>query len=246
MLRGVIRPAMLAFCCAVMSVAQAGPKEDAVRQAFEKFAGMPVVSSVTQMQYGGLYEVALKNGQLVYTDETVSFLMDGRIIDTKTRSDVTQQRMMELSSIDFSTLPLDNAIKQVRGSGERVIVSFEDPNCSYCKKLWQEFKDVDNVTLYTFLYPILSEESNQLSHNIWCAKNRSQVWNDWVMDNKLPPTADCKTDVVDKNVELGRNLKIFGTPTLFLADGSRLGGYMSAAQLEQTLAAKQLQGGAAK
>jgi len=235
MLRGFSRLALAAGCSAVLATAQAGPQEDAVKESFEKFAGMPVVSTVTKTSYGGLYELMLKNGQLVYTDEKVSFMLDGRLIDTVKRVDVTQQRMTALETIDFGVLPLDNAIKQVRGNGERVLVSFEDPNCGYCKKLWQEFSHVDNVTLYTFLYPILSEESTQMSHDIWCAKNRTEVWNEWVMKNKTPPNAKCDNDVVDENVALGRQLRIFGTPTLFLADGSRLGGYMSATQLEQAL-----------
>ena len=235
MLRGLIRSALLVAGFAAAGTVLAGAQEDAVKQAFERFAGMPVVSEVTKTPYGGLYEVVLNNGTLVYTDEAVSFMLDGRLIDMKARRDVTQQRLTEMSAIDFGILPLDQAIKQVRGKGERVIVSFEDPNCSYCKRLWQEFESVDNVTVYTFLYPILSEESNEMSRDIWCAKNRSQVWHDWVIENKTPPVADCKTDVVNKNVELGKSLRIFGTPTLFLADGSRLGGYMNAAALEQAL-----------
>jgi len=236
MLKNVLRPLVAAL--GVMALVQGAVQADEgdVKKAVESFVGSPAVESVAKVPYGGLYEVVLKSGELVYTDEKVTFLVDGRVIDTKTRRDVTAARMAQLSAIDFGSLPLDQAIKQVRGNGARVLVTFEDPNCTYCKRLGKELSQMKDVTLYTFLYPILSPDSTEKSRNIWCAKDRAKAWNDWILEAKVPTAAKCDSAVVDRNVALGQKLRINGTPTLFLADGRRLGGYVPAAELEQALA----------
>ncbi|HLW05612.1 MAG TPA: DsbC family protein [Azoarcus sp.] len=210
--------------------------EAAVKKAMEEFIGGPGVEMVTKTPYGELYEVLLRGGDIVYTDEAVSFLVDGRIIDTESRSDVTQARKNELSSIDFSMLPLDQAIKRVQGDGERIIVSFEDPNCIYCKRLAQDLATMDNVTLYTFLYPVLGESSENRARNIWCAEDSATVWEEWMLDGREPPEVSCDSSVIEANLAVGKQLRVVGTPTMFLANGRRIGGYKSADQLEQDLA----------
>lgn len=236
MFKNVLRPLVAALGLMTLMQGAALADEAEVRKGIENFVGSPAVESVARLPFGGLYEVVLKSGELVYTDDKVSFLIDGRVIDTKTRRDVTAARMAQLSAIDFASLPLDQAIKQVRGNGSRVVVSFEDPNCTYCKRLGKELAQMKDLTVYTFLFPILSPDSTEKSRNIWCAKDRAKAWNDWILDAKVPAVAKCDSAVVDRNVELGQKLRINGTPTLFLADGRRLGGYVPAAELEQALA----------
>lgn len=234
MFRKMIRPTLLAATVAAVGVAQAD--ESAVKKGMEAFVGAPVVESVRKTDHAGLYEVVLRSGELIYTDEDVGFIIDGRIIDTETRRDITQERRNELSAIDFDSLPLEHAIKQVRGDGSRVIASFEDPNCGYCKRLGQELATLDDITIYTFLYPILSEDSVQKSRNIWCAEDQAAAWNDWILDNETPPAESCDSSAVDASLALGQQLRIQGTPTIFLSDGQRLGGYVPAAQLEAAMA----------
>ncbi|NMG43620.1 thioredoxin fold domain-containing protein [Aromatoleum toluvorans] len=236
MLKKVVRPLIAALGFVVLAQGAARADESDVKKAVEAFVGSPAVESVARVPYGGLYEVVMKSGELIYTDDKVTFFLDGRVIDTKTRKDVTAVRMAQLSSIDFASLPLDHAIKQVRGNGSRVLVTFEDPNCTYCKRLGKELVQMKDVTLYTFLYPILSPDSTEKSRNIWCAKDRAKAWNEWILEAKTPAAAKCDSAVVDRNVALGQKLRINGTPTLFLADGRRLGGYVPAAELEQQLA----------
>ena len=235
-IRRALAPLLLVF---------AGPAladEASVRKGVEAFIGAasPAVESVAKTPYSGLYEVVLKSGEIVYTDDQVSFIVDGSVIDAKTRKNVTQARQNQLAAIDFNTLPLEQAVKVVRGNGSRSIATFEDPNCGYCKKLVKELQTAKDVTIYTFLYPILSPDSIEKSKNIWCAKDRGQAWTDWMADAKVPPavpaSAKCDSTVIDKNTVLGRKLRINGTPTIFLADGTRIGGYVSAAELEKSLA----------
>ncbi|CAI08445.1 DsbC family protein [Aromatoleum aromaticum] len=235
MVERALRPVLVTAFVGMTSLGLAHADEGSVRKAVEGFVGSPVVESVARIPYGELYEVVLKSGEIVYTDEKMSFLIDGRVIDTSTRRDITQARMAQLSAIDVGTLPLDQAIKQVRGNGKRVIVSFEDPNCAYCKRLGKELAQLKDVTVYTFLYPILSPDSTEKSRNIWCADDRAKAWSDWILNAKVPASASCDSSVVERNVTLGQKLKINGTPTMFLADGRRLGGYLPAAELEQAL-----------
>lgn len=235
--RRVVRPGVIAMGLALLAPGLASANEESVRKGVEAFVGAPAVESVARTPYGGLYEVVLKSGELVYTDDKASFIVDGRVIDAKTRKDVTQARLNQLSAIDFSTLPLDQAVKQVKGNGKRVIATFEDPNCGYCKRLGKELAQMNDVTIYTFLYPILSPDSTTKSRGIWCAKDKAKAWNDWIVSGKTPGSDDCNTAVIDRNVELGHKLKINGTPTIFLADGSRIGGFVPLVELEKALAA---------
>lgn len=209
-----------------------------VKKAVEAaFPGMAVEAVRKTPYLGGLYEVKA-NGELFYTDERVSYILTGEIIEAKTRKNLTQERLQKLSVINFSELPLSQAVKTVRGSGKRVVASFEDPNCGYCKKLAKDLLGISDVTVYTFLYPILSPDSNEKSKAIWCAADRSKAWNDWMVNNVSPGgKTDCDTSAVEKTVALGRKLGIKGTPTIFLSSGERIPGFVPAAKLEQAIAA---------
>ena len=149
---------------------------------------------------------------------------------------ITAERLQKLTAIKFSELPLELAFKRVHGDGKRVLATFEDPNCGYCKKLARDTVKLDNVTIYTFLYPILSPDSLEKSKQIWCATDKVKVWDDWMLDGKAPSgKSDCDTSAVQKTVELGRKLNISGTPTIFFANGDRVPGALPLAQIEKKL-----------
>jgi thiol:disulfide interchange protein DsbC len=217
--------------------AQAMADETDIRKAMEAKLGTKV-ESVTKSGYMGLYEV-YADGQLLYTDEKMTtIIVGGQLIDAKTMKNITDERMKKLTAIKFSELPLERAIKQVRGDGKRIMATFEDPNCGYCKRLAKELLKLDNVTVYTFLYPILSEDSVRKSKQIWCSSDRAKAWNDWMIDGKAPAgREDCDTSAVTKNQEFGRKLNISGTPTMFFADGERVPGAMPLPRIEQKLSA---------
>jgi len=144
--------------------------------------------------------------------------------------------VQQFTAIKFADLPLALAVKQVRGDGKRVLATFEDPNCGYCKKMAREIAKLDNVTIYTFLYPILSPDSLEKSNQIWCAADKAKAWNEWMIDGKAPGgKGDCDTTAVKKSVETGRKLAINGTPTIFFADGGSIPGAVPLAQIEQKL-----------
>lgn len=192
------------------------------------------VVSLQKVPLGNLYEVLLSNGDLVYVDDKGSYLMSGSLIDIKNKKNLTAEREAELSRVNVAELPLNQAVKQVRGNGKRILVTFEDANCGYCKKLAKDLKDVKDATIYTFMIPILSPDSLDKGRNIWCAKDRAEAWNDWMVDGKAPATANCDAPI-QKNGDMARKYRITGTPTMFLADGSRIGGYVPPAELDRAM-----------
>ncbi len=209
-------------------------KSASVKEAMEAKLGTKI-SSVTKSPYLGLYEV-YADGQILYTDENLTAIIAGTLIDGQTMKNYSAERLQKLTAIAFSELPLDLAVKQVRGDGKRTLATFEDPNCGYCKKLAKDLGKLDNITIYTFLYPILSPDSLEKSNQIWCSADKAKAWNDWMQDGKpLTGKSDCDTTAVRKSVELGRKLAITGTPTLFFADGERVPGAVPIAQIEKKL-----------
>lgn len=193
--------------------------------------------SVRKTNYSGLFEVRT-GGDIIYTDRKAEFLFVGHVINAKTYENITKARIDEVNKIKFTDLPFDLAMKVVKGDGKRVMAIFEDPNCGYCKRFRQTtLKEVDNVTIYTFMYNILSEDSALKSKNIWCAPDRIKAWDDWMIDNKQPPTAAANCSNPNEKVsEFGRKLRISGTPTIFFADGSRLPGAVDIKMLESKFA----------
>jgi len=198
------------------------------------------VESVTKTPYADLYEVQV-GGDIIYTDAKANYLFVGNVIDLKTKQNLTKTKVDALNKMKISDMPLDLAIKQVKGNGKREIAIFEDPNCGYCKKLRTELQKLDNVTIYTFMYDILSEDSAVKSKNVWCSGDPSTAWDDLMVNGKKAPDAPatCMTNPHQKILELGAKLHITGTPTIFFKDGSRIPGYVDLPAIEKKLASIQ-------
>jgi len=224
---------MIASCVDAETTVEAN-----IRKAVEPRLGGAKVETIKETPYAGLYELKV-GGDILYTDKKGEYLVIGHVYNVKTSQDLTRARIDDMNKIKFSELPLEMAIKQVKGDGKRVIAVFEDPNCGYCKRLRQTaLKDLNNVTIYTFLYNILSEDSFAKSKNVWCAADRGKAWDDWMISGKQPPAApaDCVSPN-DKVVALGQKLHIQGTPAIFFTDGSRIPGAVDLKTLEAKLAA---------
>lgn len=200
-----------------------------------RLPNLPTIDEVRPTAMPGLYEVRINQSEILYTDAKGDFLIQGSIIDTKARVDITEQRQNKLSAISFGQLPLKDAFTIVRGKGERKLVVFEDPNCGYCKRFERDLANIDNVTVHVLLYPILGADSVEKSRNIWCAKDSGKVFEDWMVDDVLPPTLKCDATAVARNVEFGKRARITGTPTMFFADGTRVPGAIPADRIEKML-----------
>lgn len=246
-----ILAAALAFCTMLPVAALAADKpadkpatEASVKAALQSRLGPGApVEQVRKAPFLGMWEARVGD-DLVYTDGEANYLFLGNVIDTKSRQNLTQARLDELNKVSFKDLPLDLAFKTVRGKGERVLVEFADPNCGYCKRFRQQIASLDNVTIYTFLYPILSDDSHVKSRQIWCASNKQKAFEDWMTSNVAPSGKGECTNPVEKVVDLGQKLKVTGTPTLFFADGRRVAGAIPLDRVEAMMV--QAQGAAKK
>lgn len=210
-----------------------GSVEERIRNLVRERLGQ-APESVVRTSFG-MYEVIV-SGDIVYVDPEANYLLAGRLIDMRTRTDLTEQKRNDLSRVDFKSLPLDQAIKQVRGNGKRVLVTFEDPNCGYCRQLARTLTELKDVTVYTFLLPILSQDSMEKSTAIWCSKDRAAAWQATMVEGKAPaaPATECATPL-QSNLAIGQALRVNGTPTLVFADGWRVPGIMPLEGIEQAL-----------
>ncbi|RKP45774.1 DsbC family protein [Pararobbsia silviterrae] len=218
------------------SRANADATTDKLKSILQSRLGSDIqVRDVLKTPMPGIYEVDTDQ-QIVYSDANGDYVLTGDLMDVKNHVDLTDARASELNKIDFSKLPLNDAVKLVKGTGERKIAVFSDPNCPYCHKLEEELKSVDNVTVYTFLFPILSPDSTLKSKSIWCSTDRAKAWTSWMLDHHAPSApGTCDTTVLSHNLDLGRTLRVTGTPTVFLADGRRLPGAVTADRLEKEM-----------
>jgi thiol:disulfide interchange protein DsbC len=176
---------------------------------------------------------------LIYVDAKAQYVFSGDVIDLKNRANLTQARLNQLQAVKWDSLPLANAIKTVKGKGERKLVLFSDVDCPYCRKFEAELTKVDNITVYTFLYPIegLHPKAVQTSKQIWCAPDRNKAWDDYITRGSIPNNDGKCANPVDETIALGQKLKVGGTPTLFFVNGQRVPGMVPAAQLERLFAA---------
>ncbi|MFC7433546.1 DsbC family protein [Hydrogenophaga bisanensis] len=215
-------------------------QEAAIRKNLaERLPNLPKIDEVTKTPMDGLYEVRINQSEIFYTDAGGNFIIQGNLIDTKARVDLTEQRVEKLTAIEFKDLPLKDAFTIVRGNGKRKVAVFEDPNCGYCKRFERDLAKVDNVTVHVFLYPILSQDSADKSRHIWCAKDKGKAFLDWMVRDVTPPAANCDASALVRNVEFGKKMRITGTPTLIFANGNRVPGAIPQERIEKLLAEAQ-------
>ncbi len=218
--------------------AQAAVAQEAVirKNIAERLPDFPKIDEVTKTQIPGVYELRMGT-ELLYTDEKGEYLIEGHIIDTKSRINLTDARLDKLTAIDFASLPMKDAIVWKQGTGARKLAIFADPNCGYCKRFEKELQSVKDVTVYTFLIPILGGDSPEKTRNIWCSKDNTTAWRDWMLNGTAPARSigQCDTAALARNVAMSKKYRVNGTPALVFEDGKRVPGAMSGDQVEKQL-----------
>lgn len=228
-------PWVAALPLATLAIAQ----EAVVRKNLaDRLPELKKIDEVAKTPIAGLYEVRVGN-EIFYADEQGNYLIQGTILDTRTRTDLTQVRINKLTAFDFAALPLKDAIVWKQGSGARKLVVFADPNCGYCRRLEKDLSNVKDVSVYTFLYPVLGGDSPDKVRDIWCAKDPAKTWRDWMLESKNPPRSmgPCDTSALERIAALGRKHRVTGTPTLVFESGIRISGALTAGEMEKQLIA---------
>ncbi len=235
-MRSTFKSAAFWVACALLAPLLAAAQEATIRKNLaERLPNLPKIDEVSKTPMNGLYEVRINQTDIIYTDAEGNFILQGSLIDTKSRTNLTEQRTDKLSAVAFNQLQLKDAFTLVRGNGKRKMAVFEDPNCGFCKRFEKDLAKLDNVTVHVFLYPVLGPDSITKSNNIWCAKDKGKTWEDWMTRSIPPATASCDTSAIDRNVEFGRKYRITGTPTTFFIDGTRVPGAVPLDKIEQAL-----------
>lgn len=224
---------------ATLLMAAAQADEAVIRKNIaQRLPDFPKIDEVSKTPLPGLWEVRVGT-DLYYADPEGTYLIEGgSIIDIRNRTNLTQQRVLKLTAIRFDELPLKDAMVIKQGNGSRRLAVFGDPNCGYCKRLERDLMALKDVTIYTFLYPVLGPDSDTKSRAIWCSKDAMTNWRRWMLDGAAPPRTmgECDTAAIERNVAFGRKYRINGTPALVFEDGQRVPGAMSAQEIEKRMA----------
>jgi len=227
--------AALLLSCGVLA------QEAAIRKTLaERLPNLPKIDEISRTPVAGLYEVRFGGTELLYSDASGEHIfVNGSLVETRTRTDLTEARLEKLLAIEFDKLPLKDAMTVRQGSGARKLAVFVDPNCGYCKRFERDLTAVKDVTIYTFLMPILGPDSTAKSRDIWCAKEPMRAWRDWMLDGVVPPKAGakCDTAAIERNLVFSRSNRITGTPAVFFEDGTRKPGALPGAEVERLLVA---------
>ena len=234
-----LRHGALASMFALFLANIAWADDGAIRKNFAaRQPTFPKIDEISATKIPGIYELRVGT-DIFYSDALGDYLIEGHLVDTKTGSNLTEDRIAKLTAIDFASLPLKDAIVFKQGNGARKLVVFADPNCGYCKKFERELTQVSDVTVYTFLYPILGGDSAEKSRDIWCSKDNTKAWRDWMVDGAAPAKSigQCDVAALQRNAVMGRKHKVMGTPALVFEDGKRVPGAMAPEQIEKQLVA---------
>jgi thiol:disulfide interchange protein DsbC len=218
----------------------ASAQEAVIRKALpERIPSFPKIDEVRPTPIPGLYEVRYAGTEIIYTDAKGEHLIQGSMIETKTMSNLTEARIDKLSAVDFSALPVKDALVIKQGAGTRKMAVFVDPNCGYCKRFERDLVAIKDVTIYTFIIPILGPDSTVKSRDIWCAKDAVKAWRAWMVDGTTPAkvTDKCDTAAIDRNLEFARKYRVNGTPAVFFEDGTRKPGAIPGEMVEKLLVA---------
>ncbi len=231
-------PALAAVSLAFVVSLPAFADEAEIRKNLPaRLPNFPKIDEVTKTPIAGIWELRVGT-EVFYTDENGDHVIQGSLYDTKARVNITEKRIEKLSAIDFKALPLKDAMVVKQGDGSRKVAVFADPNCGYCKRFERDLLAAKDVTVYTFLYPVLGEDSSTKSRAIWCTKDAQATWRAWMIDGKAPPKTmgECDAAAIDRNVAFGQKHRISGTPAIIFEDGRRVPGAIPAAQIEKNLA----------
>jgi len=231
----MIRIAALIFC---LVPALAAADEATIRRVMDSKLGGAKIEGIAPAPIGGLYEVryrAADGVHIFYTDANANYIVSGKIFESKTSRNLTEERLRKLNAINFESLPLAQAVKVQRGNGRRVFAMFSDPYCPYCQRFEKALQEVDDITIYVFMYPVIRPELKDQSKAVWCSPDRAKAWLDLALHQKPPAVTAACDNPVEKNVQLGRSLGVSATPTLILPTGEKISGGMQAEDFSHLL-----------
>lgn len=247
MKRQALTRSLVSLASGLLAASAVLADEAAIRKNLaQRVPNLPTIDEVTKTEIPGVFEVRVGGTEIIYTDDQANFVFQGNLIDARTRTNVTEARLNKLTAIEFDKLPLKDAIAWKSGTGARKVAVFADPNCGYCKRLEVDLQKLKNVTVYTFLVPVLGADSSEKSKNIWCSKEPAKAWLGWMLEGKQPTKTmgACETPL-QRNLALSQKHRINGTPALVFTDNTRVPGAIGLEEIEKRLDAASVAGSGA-
>ena len=231
-------PQLLLGCILLTALPAQADEESVRRDLRTRLPGM-TIDSVTRTPFVGLYEIVV-DGEVLYTNEKTEYFFGGDLFDIRTMPprNLTESNARRSIQGVLAKAAGEFAIKRVRGNGKRLLYTFEDPNCSFCKALHLELGKMDNVTIYTVPTPILSLDSAEKSIQAWCSADRVAAWNTLMSGGTLPAGSGQCANPLPKVAELAKRLEVTSTPVMFLGNGQRINGFVTLDKLEQAFKAR--------
>jgi thiol:disulfide interchange protein DsbC len=216
----------------------ASADEAAIRRVMESKLGGAKIEGIQPAPIPGLYEVRYRAAEgigVFYTDANANYIVSGKIYDARSSRNLTDETLRKLNAVKFDALPFSQAVKIQRGNGKRVVAMFSDPYCPYCQRFEKTLQEIDDITIYVFMYPVIRPELAAQSKAVWCSPDRSKAWLDLALHQRPPAvSATCETPV-EKNLALGKSLGVTATPTMILPTGEKVSGGMQAADFREVL-----------
>ena len=230
---------LLAALALLTSVSLFAQEAEIRKNLAERLPKLPKIDEVTRTAIPGLWEVRYGGTEILYSDDKGEYVINGNLLETKTRTDLTEQRVDKLTAVDFDKLPVKDAMVMKQGNGSRKMAVFVDPNCGYCKRFEKDLVQLKDVTIYNFLIPILGPDSVTKSRDIWCGKEPTAIWRSWMLDGKVPAKTmgNCDTAALDRNLDFSRAHRINGTPSVYFVDGTHKPGALPLDAVEKLLVA---------
>jgi thiol:disulfide interchange protein DsbC len=231
--------ALVALLGLVASIGAHADEAEIRKNLAERLPKLPKIDEVTRTPIAGIWEVRYSGTEILYSDDKGEFVLNGSLLETKTRTDLTEQRVEKLTAVDFDKLPVKDAMVIRQGNGSRKMAVFVDPNCGYCKRFEKDLASIKDVTIYTFLIPILGPDSVTKSRDIWCSKEPTSIWRSWMLEGKIPgkSAGTCDSAALDRNLDFSRAHRINGTPAVYFADGTHKPGALPLETVEKYLVA---------
>ena len=189
------------------------------------------IENIQATDMKGIYSGSM-DGQVVYLGEDAQHILVGSMYRLSDQKNLTQDLVLKQNSIDWKKLPLQDAVKSVRGNGKRQIAIFSDPNCPYCKQLETELNKLNDVTIYTFIYPI-KNQSIAVSKQVFCEKAPALAWSNLISKGIQPSSKKACANPVDRNLSLGKSLGLNGTPAIIFSNGFKVMGSHPAQEIEK-------------
>ena len=198
------------------------------------------IESIEKSEFPSIYKVYYGDIQPLYVSEDGDYFIFGDMFNLNsdgiinlTEKDILEKRKFFMQDIDDSEL-----IKFTAKNELFSVVVFTDVDCGYCRKLHDEIKEYNNVSISinyaAFPRSGIGTETFTKMVGAWCSNNPKETITMLKKGEKLKSTF-CDSQPIAKHYAIGNKIGVTGTPAIVSSDGELFPGYYSAEDLLKKL-----------